>query len=111
MTQSHINTPTEDDIIRSCIELLRARHNEEQVRQLIDSELAPYSTGLHASILKVVLRVIVAQFYAPAARRLDHEIGWEFCDAGLDLQAAATNGELESSDNDEGRPHLFVIGS
>lgn len=103
-----ISTPTEDDVIRTCVALLRARNDEEQVRRVIGEQLAPYNPGIHAAILKVVLRVVVAQFFATTSRRVDHEIGWEFTDAGLDLQEAATNGTLEQADEDD-RPLLSVV--
>ncbi|MFI6299563.1 hypothetical protein ACIBEJ_48770 [Nonomuraea sp. NPDC050790] len=102
-----MNTPLEADIVRMCIDLLRARNNEDEVGQRINGMLATFHPTMHAALLKVVLRVVIAQFHAPTARRLDHEIGWEFCQAGLDLQEASTNGTLEADGDDW--PHLAVV--
>ncbi|MGW4641822.1 hypothetical protein ACWEN6_25110 [Sphaerisporangium sp. NPDC004334] len=102
---------TENDILRFCVELCRARDNEDQVKAVIDRHLASLSTGLHSAYLKVTLRVIVAQFFGLTARKLDHELGWESVDAGLALQAAANGGLLDEDDDPEvPRPrHLAIV--
>ncbi|MFI6477379.1 hypothetical protein ACIBH1_05565 [Nonomuraea sp. NPDC050663] len=104
-----LRAPSDEDIIRVCITLLRARKDENEVKKLIERELAYYHPGLHPAILKVVLRVVVAQFFKTTANRVDHEIGWEFVDAGLDLQEAATNGALESDEDNP--PPLAIVNA
>lgn len=104
-----ITVPTETDILRFCIALGRARNDEDQVKQVIDEELAKYSPGLHATYLKVTLRVVTAQFLAPAARKLDRELGFPFVDAGLDLQEATNEGLLDVDEGALERPTLAII--
>lgn len=84
--------PSNEDILRFCNALLMAREDYDLINQVITQELADLPEFLHATYLTVVVRTIVNQFYAPAADRLDHEIGDGFVDAGLAMQGAANEG-------------------
>lgn len=88
----HVNTPAETDILRFAISLLTARDDEPLVKQVIDDKVAETPGYLHAALLKVTLRVVVAQFYGPLAARLDRETYPGFTDTGLHAQAAANEG-------------------
>lgn len=99
MTKPAMNTPTELDILRFCIDMLQVREDEDQVQKVIEKTLIDYHPGLHTSLLKVALRVTVSQFFAPPARRLDHELGYDFVDAGLRLQAMANEGKLHKEED------------
>lgn len=92
MTVPAINAPTETDILKFCVALGFARDDEQQVKQVIEKELATLSPGLHAVYLAVVLRVVVAQFWAPAAHKLDDELGAPFVDRTLRYQQLINDG-------------------
>lgn len=84
--------PSNEEILRFCNALLMAREDYDLITQLVDQELAEHPEFLHSTYLMVVLRTVINQFYAPAAARLDHELGDGFIDAGLALQGAANEG-------------------
>ncbi|MCC5580609.1 hypothetical protein IMZ11_33825 [Microtetraspora sp. AC03309] len=110
MTPSTFTTPTETDILRFCVALCEARNDEDKVGQVIKERLAGLPGFLHAAFLTVTVRVVVAQFLAPAARRLDHELGFDFVDAGLRLQSLANDGLPESVTGDTLQaPTLTVV--
>ncbi|WP_214322068.1 hypothetical protein [Nonomuraea sediminis] len=100
MSQRHINNPAEVAILRFCVDMLHARNDEDEVQRIIDKKLATYDAGEHVSLLKVALRVVVAQFFAPPARRLDRELGYDFVDAGLRLQALDNDGLFTREEDD-----------
>ncbi|GAA4221497.1 hypothetical protein FHR32_005113 [Streptosporangium album] len=105
-----MTTPTETDILRFCVALCAARDDEDEVRQVIEQHLANIDPYLHTTYLKVSLRVVVAQFFAPPARRLDHELGVDFVDAGLRLQAMANEGlDDQAADDPDRGPHLKLV--
>jgi hypothetical protein len=87
-----IAIPSNENILRFCNALLTARDDFDLVNQVIAQELADQAEFLHSTYLMVVLRTVVTEFYAPAAARLDHEIGDGFVDTGLAVQGAANEG-------------------
>jgi hypothetical protein len=90
-----IKTPTETDILRFAVIVCAARTDEDLCKQTINEELAAIPEFLHGTFLKVALRVIVAQFYAPIVQRLEDEMGQPgFVDAGLYLQGLDNEGLL-----------------
>ncbi|GAA2875670.1 hypothetical protein GCM10010517_36620 [Streptosporangium fragile] len=103
-----LSAPTGTDVLRFAVTLGRARDNEDQVQRVIDDELAQLSPGLHAAYLKVTLRVVVAQLFASAARRLDAELGVPFTDGGLDLQTAENDGH---PNQEPAHPRLHPISA
>lgn len=104
-----IRTQTETDILRFVVEMGFVRNDEERVKQVIEEELSGLPEGLHAAYLKVALRVVVAQFYGLTARRLDHELGYDFVDTGLGLQELANDGLLEQEPDAPDRPALAIV--
>lgn len=83
--------PSNEDILRFGVALLTARDDDNLVDQLIDEQLAEIPQYLHDVYLKIVLQMVVAEFFAPMARVLDR-LAPGFTDKGLGLQAAANEG-------------------
>lgn len=71
---AHVNTPAERDVLRFIVAVLEVRDDEDAVKNVIDEHLALINPHHHAILLKVVMRVMVAQFYAPTANMVDE--GW-----------------------------------
>lgn len=88
---TEIREPTETDILRLVVTLCAARDDEQLVREVLDAELAEWPTFLHAALLKVTLRVVVAQFFGTLARRIERESP-DFVDLALQGQAAENEG-------------------
>lgn len=93
---------TEQDILRFIVSMAEVRHDEDEVKQIIEDHLGLLHRDLHAVLLKVTLRVVVAQFYAPASARLDDELGYDFTSQAVDFQRCVNDGV-----DDDG---LFVDG-
>ena len=86
-----VTVPSNEDFLRFGVALLAARDNADLVDRVIDEELAELPEFLHATYLKVALRMVVTEFFAPVARVLDR-VAPGFTDQGLALQAAANEG-------------------
>ncbi len=108
-----MNSPSEADIIRFIIDLAEVRDDEDEVKAVIDRKLADTHDYLHAALLRVTLRVLVAQFYAPPIRRLEHELGYPITEIALMAERRALDGPIddEDADEDDARPHLRLIPS
>lgn len=88
---TEIRTPTETDVLRFVVAMCSARDDEGLVKEVIDRELEEWPSHLHASLLRVALRVSVAQMYGVLARRIDREMPG-FIDHALQGQAAQNEG-------------------
>lgn len=86
-----IAVPTNEDILRFCVAMLSARDDEDLVQRLINQELDDLPEFIRETYLKVVLRVVVAQFFSPTAAKLNR-LAPGFVDAGLALQGAQNEG-------------------
>jgi hypothetical protein len=105
-----LNTPAEVDILRFAVALCTARDDEDEVRDVIEERLAKLNPGLHAAYLKVVLRVVVAQFLAAPARKLNQELGYDFVDMALRYQALVNDGiDDQTEQDDPRRRHLAAV--
>ena len=72
-------------ITQACIE----RDDEDAVKEVIDAHLATWPEALRATMLAIALRVMIAQFFATTAAKLDAELGYPMVDNGLDYQEGA----------------------
>lgn len=86
-----VAVPSEEDFLRFGVALLTARDDTDLVDQLIDQELAEIPKFLHDTFLKIALRMVVTEFFAPVARLVDRAAPG-FTETGLNLQAAANEG-------------------
>ena len=78
-------------ITQACIE----RDDEDAVKEVIDAHLATWPEALRATMLAIALRVMIAQFFATTAAKLDAELGYPMVDNGLDYQEGANMAQAE----------------
>lgn len=91
MTTPQGRAAMETTILRFTVALCAARDDEDLVKRVIDAECEEWPVGLQAAMLKVTLRVIVAQYLASLARRSERLTGLDV-DAALRAQAADNEG-------------------
>ncbi|MEU6709979.1 hypothetical protein ABZ897_00755 [Nonomuraea sp. NPDC046802] len=85
------NSPAEWDLLRFAVAVLDVRDDEDAVKNVIEEHLALVHPQLHAVVLKVCMRVIVAQFYAPTARLLDEVLDEDWTEVRLGHQRMLNN--------------------
>jgi hypothetical protein len=102
-----VNSSAEKDILRFIVDMAEVRDDEDAVKKVIDAKLSTLDPYLHAALLKVTLRVMVAQFYAPPVRRLAEELGYPLTDIALARERRSLDGTPE--DDDSSPPDLKVI--
>ncbi|MCW2920009.1 MAG: hypothetical protein JWN52_8077 [Actinomycetia bacterium] len=96
MAADQIEAPGEVDVLRFVVRVCAARDDEDLTGQTINEELAAIPEYLHATFLKIAMRVVVAQLYASTAQRLEDEMGQPgFIDTGLYLQGLDNEGLLD----------------
>lgn len=86
LAADHVNSPAETDVLRFIVAALEVRDDEDAVKRVIEEHLALIDPYHHATLLKVVMRVMVAQFYAPTTRLLDEVLAEDWADARLGHQ-------------------------
>lgn len=112
---THVNSEAEKDILRFIVAMAQARDDEDAVKQVIDQYMSRIDPYLHATLLKVTMRVLVAQFYAPIAHRLDNELGYPHTWLAIERQRRLNDGIADDDEDDDedqpARPNLALVSA